>query len=134
MYKDELSVQQKWDIVVSKCKEIENSVLGIFKPNSRNKDKRLADFSNKERTLRCDIESGSAKHSLTNELRETRKEIRPRLRQVEEDKVNEKLERLEKTKDDSSRYFLVMRELHSKTKNKPLQIKDKDKLLVIGEK
>ena len=51
-------------------------------------------------------------HSLTNELRETRKEIRSKLRQVEEEKMNEKLERLEKTKDDSSRYFLVMRELH----------------------
>ena len=38
--------------------------------------------------------------------------------------MNEKLERLEKTKDDSSRYFLVMRELH-KMKKKPLQIKDK---------
>ena len=129
---DELSVQQKWDTVVSKCKEIGKSVLGIFKPNRGNKDKRLADLSNKTKKIRSDIESGGAKHSLTNELRETRKEIRSRLRQVEEEKMNEKLERLEKTKDDSSRYFLVMRELH-KTKKKPLQIKDKDKLLVTGE-
>ena len=89
-------------------------------------------MSNIKKKIRSDIESGGAKHSLTNELRETRKEIRSRLRQVEEEKMNEKLERLEKTKDDSSRYFLVMRELH-KTKKKPLQIKDKDKLLVIGE-
>ena len=129
---DELSVQQKWDTVVSKCKEIGKSVLGIFKPNRGNKDKRLADLSNKKKKIRSDIESGGAKHSLTNELRETRKEIRSRLRQVEEEKMNEKLERLEKTKDDSSRYFLMMRELH-KTKKKPLQIKDKDKLLVTGE-
>ena len=42
-------------------------------------------------------------------------------------------EKLEKTKDDSSRYFLVIRELHSKTKMKPLQIKDNDKLLITGE-
>ena len=46
--------------------------------------------------------------------------------------MNEKLERLEKTKDDSSRYFLVMEELQ-KTKKKSLQGKDKDKLLVTGE-
>ena len=74
----ELSVQQKLDIVVSKCKEIGKSVLGIFKPNSRNKDKLLADLSNKKRKLCGDIESGGTKHSLTNELRETRKEIRSR--------------------------------------------------------
>ena len=106
--------------------------IPTFKPNRGNKDKRLADLSNKKKKIRSDIESGGAKHSLTNELRETRKEIRSRLRQVEEEKMNEKLERLEKTKDDSSRYFLVMRELH-KTKKKHLQIKDKDILLVTGE-
>ena len=91
--------------------------MGIFKPNRGNKDKRLADLSNKKQKIHSDIESGGAKHSLTNELRETRKEIRSRLRQVEEEKMNEKLERLEKTKYDSSRYFLVIESFTKRKRN-----------------
>ena len=129
----ELGVQQKWDTVVNKCKEIGKSVLGIYKPqHGNNKDQKLADLSITKKKIRNDIESKGAEKSLSNKLRETRKEIRSRVKQIEEEKVKEKLERLENTKNDSSKYFLVMRELHS-TKKKPLQLKDKDKLLVTGE-
>ena len=84
------SPQQKWDTAVSEFKEIGKNVLGIFKPNHRNKDQFLADLRNNNKKIHGDIESCAASHLLTNKLRETRREISSRLREVEEDKMNEK--------------------------------------------
>ena len=86
----ELSVQQKW----STCRELGKYVFQILKTNPGNEDQLLVDLRNKKKW----------KFVALNKV--VKKEIWSRFQQIEEEKMNKKLEWREKTRMIPAHIFL----------------------------
>ena len=104
-----------------------------YKENSEKKDQILGELCEEKRTIRNDIETQRNNLDEIEKIKEVRKNIRKRKRELEEKEITSKLTRIENTKNDSNRYFIVMKELNIKRKKKPLKLSDSDNHLLTGE-
>ena len=111
--KENLSPQEKWTTIVTKCKEIGKQVLGNKPRTVKFNDHILAELSQKQKKMRSDIISVQSQEKWkekTIEINKVKAEIRCRLRRNEEDALEKQLKKLEETKNDSKRYHRVMRD------------------------
>ena len=108
-----VSPQEKWSIIVRKCKEIGKQTLGNKPRTVKFNDPELADLSQLQKKIRADISSvqnQEIRKEKIKKLRDVKSKIKRKLRQNEEDAIEKQLEKLEGTKNDSNRYY-VLREM-----------------------
>ena len=141
-YKQELSKinikidttpQEKWNSIVSHCKNVGEKILGKRNPNQKYNDPFLQDLSKQKQKLKNDV-NASGNETSKEKFRKIKSKIRKRVKENEENKLKTKLEQLENTKDDSNRYFLVMRDLQSKNTNEKLYVKEEHNMIAGNEK
>ena len=120
--------QEKWKIIVEGCKKIGEEILDKRVKSVRFKDVILKKLSQKKQKIKQDIGAAITPEIIIrkgDELRSIKKEIKQRIKSNEEEVLARQLEKLESTKNDSNRYYRVMREMQYR-KPKILQIKDEN--------
>ena len=68
------------------------------------------------------------------ELKDVKKAAKKRLKEVETQRINNKMIKLEEMKNDSSRYFTALKEVQSERKRENLVVEDKNKKIAATEK
>ena len=124
-YKNELSqieineeapIQNIWNEVVMKCTETGKKILGTKQPNMKHNDPVLKQLSEQKQKIKNDINANNNTQSKQ-ELRNIKKNIKQKIKENLENELKDKLQKLEETKNDSTRYFVAMREIN-KAKSK----------------
>ena len=116
-----------WKNITEACTQIAEEVLGRKDKNIRSKSKPVKDLSEAQKKIKLDIEATKYKNKREDQKRERNKIIKTLHKETEKEErkqVNEKMEEIEKYKDDSNRIFQVMRKL---------QLKERKKILVHTE-
>ena len=122
------SPQEKWNTIVKKCKEAGKEVFGKEERRERIENPTVKKLIEEKQKIKKDINSvkdQQTRKEKCKELRKIKKEIKKSIKEHEEKQLDEELKKLEASKDDSSRYYRVMREMQYK-KPRPLKIKDEE--------
>ncbi len=118
--KDE-NPKEMWKTTAKICLESAEEVLGRQVRSKGTKDQELEDLSKLQKKIKDDIESSKIKNDREN-LRKQRNEVLNKIHQrekkLEREKVIEKIEEIEKYKNDSNCMYQVMRQLQGKGKEK----------------
>ena len=101
--------------IVAKCKKAGELILGERERNIRHQDpvlKKLAD--DKQKTKRDNVaKNQEIRKQKCQELRTIKKEMKKCIKGNEENQLDEQLKKVEWRKNDSNRYYRVMREIHN---------------------
>ena len=130
------NAQERWNQICKVVRETGKKVLGSKKITKRANDKHLETLSEKKFKIRMDINSTTeitTRKEKQQELKEIKKEAKARLKEVETQRINDKLIKIEEMKNDSARYFAAMKEAHSEKKQENLLVEDKDKKITTTE-
>ena len=115
-------------------------IADTYKRRKKTKDgenPEIQQLSNKNHKLRRDIEAckyPEQRRDLKIERKETKKQIQQKLKEHENAMLEDSLTRLEETKDDSNRYYQVLREINNKKSKQPLCVNDEDGNIASTEK
>ena len=126
-----INPQERWKKIVENCKQAGKEILGKRTSHKRESDPILQELSKKKHQAKMDINATTCKISRKvkcKDLKNLKKDIKKRLKENEESALNDKLKLLETTKDDSTRYYSVLRDMQY-TKPRPLQIKDEKNVM-----
>ena len=126
-----------WTNICNICNTTAAKITGYVKHNERFENKELVELVERKQKIRKEIESNTNKEKrelLRKEKNKTANEIKDKIGELEDEKLNKDLEELERLKEDSTKYYHVMRKLQSKKKKKPLVIYDENKNIVANEK
>ena len=118
---DDLSIGENWKRTAEACKEAAEEVLGRIERTTKCDDEDKVEWSKRQKKLRDDIEASRNKEDRGNmkkERNEILAKIHRKLQRIEEKKILEKIEDIERHKDDSNRMYQVMRQLQTKDNNK----------------
>ncbi len=111
--------QMKWKTTANACIEAAEEILGRKEKGKKRIDQEMEDLSQLQKKIRDDIEANTKKKDREN-LRKQRNEIMNKLHQrkqkLDRESVIEKIEEIEKYKDDSNRMYQVVRQLQPKGK------------------
>ena len=121
------SESAKWEKIVELCKQAGLETLGEQSKNQAVKDPEIHALSSKSQILRRKIESlndETQKIPLKKERRIIKKQIQKKLKEYEEKILNDKLEKLEQVKNDSNKYYQVLRDINSNKVKKTLLVTD----------
>ena len=123
-----------WKEVSNICIKSTQKVIGNTTTRTeKHKDEPLKKLSNLQKDLRSRIESSSKKErriELKKERNKTINKVKARIRIIEEANLNKEIEELEMYKEDTIKYYQVMRSLNNKKPKKALKIKNGDGKLV----
>ena len=92
-------------------------------------DSELERLSMEKHKLRMDIGSQrnpDTANELNMELREVKKASKKRRREIEVQQINDRIANIEAMRDDSTRYFAVLKEINSKRKREGISVRDKE--------
>ena len=127
--KEQTTAQGKWDKMREISKETGKKVFGVKTRQSEHKDEELQTLSLKAKKLRKDAEAceDSETRLLKNEeAKKTKIAIKRKIKEIEEKKLEEKLNVIENSKDDSTRYYKAIKEITRNKKIEHLCVKDKE--------
>ena len=130
-----LNPQDKWRVIVSKCKEIGEKILGKVRRTVKFNDPILANLSQMKQKVKHDINAATnsdLKKAKNEELKTIKKQIKQQIKINEENALDKQLEKLSNTKNDSNRYYRVMREMQPK-RPKELYVKDENNQMASTE-
>ena len=116
-----------WQRIVTTCLSAGKEVLGTKEREDKCKDEEVQQMSKQRQTpIRqlLDSKLPEKKSALKKESRNLKKAIDKRLKENEENELDEKMQRLEDIKDDNTKYHYVMRELNRPKKKIPILVKD----------
>ncbi len=102
------NAQERRNQICKVVRETGKKVLGSKKITKRAIDKHLETLSEKKFKIRMDINSTTeitTRKEKQQELKEIKKEAKARLKEVETQRINDKLIKIEGMKNDSTRYF-----------------------------
>ena len=123
---------ERWTDIVETCKEAGKEVLGTREKHSKppiNKEiKRMTEERQRLNNKLKGCNSQKARKKLQHEAKNIENNINKKLKEVEENDLDKKMEHLESIKDDNTKYFYVLRSLHNSNSNKkaPIIVKDKE--------
>ena len=103
--------------------------MGTKEKTKNVEDKEIKRLSEMRQTIKrqmIDSTTTEKKDKLKNESKYIKKEINYRLKKKEEKEVDEKMEKLERIKDDNTKYHYVMREINKPKQKIPILVKDED--------
>ncbi len=124
------SEQDKWNNIVEACHKASQEVLGKIKSKKNGKvveDPAVKKMSEDQKKIRLDInatEDLEKRKELQIKRNQIKLEITKKIREVEKKRIVEDLEKIEKSKDDSTRMYKAIRK---QQRNKP-----KDEIMVDG--
>ena len=137
--------QQIWTNISKNCLKAAEEIVGKAKTDKLN-DAQINNLSNLNKKLRNEISKTNdiqQRNELGEKRKEIKKKIKTKIKEHKEQILNERLHRLNQFKDDSNKYYTVMRELQNKEKKKAIIVWDKetkeiagsteDKILIITE-
>lgn len=122
---------EKWIDLVDTCKKAGKEVLGTREKHTKPPINKEIKFLTEEKQRLCNklkgCNSQKARNKLKYEAKTIKKNINKKLKEVEENDLDKKMEHLELIKDDNTKYFYVLRSLHNSNNNKKAAIIVKDK-------
>ena len=122
------SVQEKWNQICNVVRETGKQVLGCKKNSKKANDEQLEILSGEEYKLRMDISSTTdmpTRKQKQKELKDVKKAAKKWLKEVETQRINNKMIKIEEMKNDSSRYFAALKEVQSERKQENLVVEDR---------
>ena len=127
-----------WENLSNICKETATELLGlkVLKKN-KSTSQIVKDLSNRQKKLRDDAEAStdkSCRKKLKNERNTTMREIKKVIKDERNAEHDRKISKIEKNKNDTTKYYQAIRAVNSKKAHKPLKIYDEDFNLVSSEK
>ena len=123
------TAQSKWDSICKVCKDAGEKVLGTVKNHKEKKDEKLQKLSEELHQTNNDIsatQDAETRKKKEERRRELRSKVRTRLKQIEEMRLERKLEAIANSNDDSNRYYMAIKELRRMKKIEPLTVKDEE--------
>ena len=100
-----------------------------MKQNKRYQDDELEQQSKTLKKLKVDIEScqkNEKREAMKKRKKEVKTGIKKRIKQIEEEQLENKLKEIENMKDDSTRCFAAIKDLTNNRKQKPLIVKNEN--------
>ena len=120
----------RWTNIVEACLKSGEEVLGVKKrPDQVQENKEIKNLSDRNKSLRSKInqcQSPDTRTKLRDESKNIKKEINEKLKAIEEQELDKKMERLENYKDDNTKYYYVLREMQKENNKKKTTIFVKD--------
>ena len=101
-----MKTQEKWNMIVKKCKEAGKEVLGKKTKREHHGDPTLKKICEEKLKIKKDINAAKdqlIKKEKCQQLRDIKKEIKKSIKQCKETELDEHLKKLEESKDDSNR-------------------------------
>eukprot|EP00794_Sanderia_malayensis_P010172 gene10172-11213_t len=114
--KERKSPQENWDEITHACKEASKEIIGYKSKEKKSQNKEIEKLSLEQKQLRLDINASKDKRERKRmqEIRNQKlKEIHRILNKEEKERITEKIEQIEKRKNDSNRMHIVMREIRA---------------------
>ena len=99
-------------------------------------DEQLEILSREKHKLRMDINSTTdmpMRKQKQKVLKDVKKAVKKRLREVENQRIDNKMIKIEEMKNDSSRYFAALKEVQRERKQENLVVEDKNKKITATE-
>ena len=131
------SPQEQWTYIADVCKDTGKEILGHKDRKQKINDPELKELSQKSHKLHLDISASKDKNKRAN-LRAERKQIikliRKKISNYQSQVIEDKLQQLETFKDDSNRYYQVLRSINNNKRKQPLCVQDEDGNIVSSEK
>ena len=130
------SIQEKWNQICNVVKETGKQVLGCKTNSKKVNDEQLEILSREKHKLRMDINSTTdmpMRKQKQKVLKDVKKAAKKRLREVENQRINNRMIKIEKMKNDSSRYFAAQKEVKSDRKQENLVVEGKNKKIAATE-
>ena len=117
-------------------RETGKQVLGYKKNSKKVNDEQLEILSREKHKLQMDINSTTdmpMRKQKQKVLKDVKKAVKKRLREVENQRINNKMMKIEEMKNDSSRYFAALKEVQRERKQENLVVEDKNKKIAATE-
>ena len=131
------SPQEQWTYIADVCKDTGKEILGHKDRKQKINDPELKELSHKSHKLHLDISVSKDKDKRANlraERKRTIKLIRKNISSHQSHVIEEKLQQLETLKDDSNRYYHVLRSINNNTRKQPMCVQDEDGNILSSEK
>ena len=131
------SPQEQWTYIADVCKDTGKEILGHKERKHKINDPELKELSQKSHKLHLDISASKDKNKRANlraERKRTIKLIRKKISNHQSQVIEEKLQQLETFKDDSNRYYQVLRSINNNKRKQPLCVQYEDGNIVSSEK
>ena len=116
-----LTPQERWQSICKIAKEKAEEVLGIRKRGKRTNDQQIEQMAKEKHKLQKDIEATTDQNQRKDKLcqnKELKLKIRKRIKEVNTIQIENRLKGIVRMKNDSTRYFAVLKELKSKKEKK----------------
>ena len=121
------TIQEKWNTICTVCKDAGKKIFGTITNHKKKKDETLQRLSSKSHKIRHEI-SATQDSDTRKKKAEQRKAIKvkiwERLKQIEETKLEKKLQEIENSKNYSTRYYKAIKEINRSKKVETLTVKN----------
>ena len=120
------TIQDKWNSICQISKDAGKKVLGVITNHKEKKDEKLQKLSTESKKIRQDIlaaQDAEVRKKKKEQRKSLKKKLRERLKEIEEGKLEQKLEAIENSKNDSTRYFKALKEIYRNKKVEKLTVK-----------
>ena len=131
-----LTPQERWRSICKVAKEKAEEVMGIRKRGKRTNDQQIQQMAKEKHKLQKDIEASTDQNQRKDKLRQKKElklKIRKRIKEVNTIQIENRLKGIERMKNDSTRYFAVLKELKSKKEKRGIIVKDKNGKTIVTE-
>ena len=129
--KENANNDEKWTDIVENCLESGLDILGVKgKRHKLPENEEIKELSDRQRRLNTKVQccnSQETRAKFKEEIKTIKKQINKKLKKLEEEDIDRKLQHLEKISDDNTKYFYVLRDLQNVNNNKKAAIIVKDK-------
>jgi exonuclease III len=129
--------QEKWTSITATCTSAAKNILGPKATKHKINDTELHVLADKKHKLRLKIQASKNRNSRENMRKERKaltKLIKRKISEHEKNEIEEKIKSLELSKNDSNRYYQVLRDLNRDKSKTPLYVNDKDGNVASTEK
>ena len=127
----EETCEQTWLNTVNTCLEAGRETLGeMSKNNKPPENKEIKILTERKMNLFNNMKgcnSQAARTKMNQEIKSIKKKISAKLKSIEEDEIDSKLQSLEQIRDDNTKYYYALRNLQNSKTNKKATIIVKDK-------
>ena len=123
--KENETPQEKWTRICDACHQAAKEIIPKPMKNGRKNNEEIEKLSKQQQKLKNDLEStknSKEQHKIKKERQKIHREIRSILRTEEDNRTSEKLEEIEKQKDDARKMFHDIKDLQKQTTPKTLLI------------
>ena len=119
-----------WQNIVASCLSAGEEVLGIKKKSKKHNDEELEKMSNEQMQLKNKIDASKnteKRKELKCERKSIMKEIKNKVCELEEEKLDAQLKEIENYKDDSNKCYQAIRVLKNRKPKKTIIVQDEEK-------